>query len=155
MKTNYDNVSKTSAAYLKKFTPKLFLLLVIATYSHSLHGQNIQDTEITWQISQYIDSNRVIVESDTERFVSHGNTRIDWYDAHGNTKYSFSVAEVNGQWSDVKKNGEIIYEVVSQARQGTIQFSRKEGIVSIKIVLLDSGNSPDIFRLSISSFSTH
>jgi hypothetical protein len=74
-------------------------------------------------------------------------------DVDDSIKYTFIVLEVNGQWSDVKNSGNVLYEVESNGRQGTVEFIRQDGTIYIRITLLKPAENPDIFRLSVSTIT--
>jgi hypothetical protein len=113
------------------------------------YAQDITSTTLTWKVDACLDVATGISSSTSDQLVSYGKERIEWRDGTGGVKATFEIIEVNGQWTNVMNNGAILYEVRSDGRQGTIQFSRVNGIPTIQIVLLKPDDNPDIFRLSV------
>ncbi|MBT1689140.1 hypothetical protein [Dawidia soli] len=127
------------------------MILILALPAINLHAQNIASTTLTWKADAYLDINTGMARATSDQLVSYSNQRIEWHDEAGNVKATYSIIEINGQWTNVMNNGTILYEVRSEGRQGTIQFSRASGILSIQIVLLKPDENPDMFRFSVST----
>jgi hypothetical protein len=129
-------------------------IITLGLFTINIQAQNVASTTITWKVDGSLDVNAGISNATVDQLVSYGSERIEWRDGTGSVKATFEIIEVNGQWTNVMNNGAILYEVRSNGRQGTIQFSRVNGIPAIQIVLLKPDENPDVFRLSVSTLST-
>jgi hypothetical protein len=116
-----------------------------------IQAQNISSGTLIWKVDASLDVSTGISNEAAEQVLSYGNERIEWRDGAGSMKATFEIIEVNGQWTNVMNNGAILYEVRSDGRLGTIQFSRADGKHSIRIILLKPSEDPDIHRLSVST----
>ena len=130
---------------------KYLVIVSFALTAVGLHAQNIASTTLTWKVDACLNVNTGVSTEATDQILSYGNERIEWRDETGNVKATFEIIEVNGQWTNVTDNGIMLYEVLSEGRQGTVQFSRADGKYSIRIILLKPSENPDVHRLSVST----
>ncbi|HEY9049624.1 MAG TPA: hypothetical protein VIN08_27190 [Ohtaekwangia sp.] len=133
---------------------KKMLFLVIVLIPCLLQAQNITTTTLAWQASSVTDSNTGnILSAGGDKIISHSNTSVEWQDAQGNVKYTYAVNTVNGSWSNVSNNGSIIYQVTTGGNSGTITFTKSGSETTVRILVLEGEDIPDMYEFKISSLT--
>jgi hypothetical protein len=133
---------------------KYIAVLILTLAATGLHAQNIATTTLSWKADACLDVNTGVVSTIYDQVLSYSNTRIEWRTIQGDLKRTFTILEVNGQWSNAAQNGAILYEVESDGRRGTVKFSRTAGATSIHVLLLRDDGNAEQFTLSISTITT-
>jgi hypothetical protein len=132
---------------------KSLLIVALIINGFLLKAQNIATTTLVWKVDACLDVNTGVSSNAYDKVLSYSNTRIEWRSIQGDLKRTFTILDVNGQWSNVAQNGAILYEVESDGRRGTVQFSRTAGEVSIHILLLQDEGNAEQFTLSGSTIT--
>jgi hypothetical protein len=120
-----------------KIAVVFFLLLVAGA---SAFAQNIKTATIVWNATSVIDLSAGDFREENQKLTSFGSTSIEWESPSG--KQTFQVSEILGQWNTISSAGEIVYEVKSQEKRGTITFIKNENGISIRILLVDNSDTP-------------
>ena len=122
--------------------------------SAGLYAQNVTTQTIRWHIGKTQEVNAGRVSEDPDQIVSYGTTKIEWQNASGLVKKTFTISETNGSWTNVQTNGSILYEVSEGERLGTVRIFRTTSELTIRITLLKDDGEPDLYEFSITSLET-
>jgi hypothetical protein len=141
-------------AYIRKKMKKILLVVALIIPGFLVKAQNIATTPLAWKVDACLDVNTGTSGTAYDQVLSYSNTRIEWRSIQGDLKHTFTILEVNGQWSNVTQNGTTLYEVESNGRRGTVQFSRTAGAVFIHVLLLKDEGNAEQFTLSVSTITT-
>ncbi len=133
---------------------KFLYLLLLSALSFTAQSQNIKTSTITWQGTTLVNLSTGEVIEGAHTLTSQSTTRITWTKA-GNEPIVFTVSEVNGQWNNVKKDGEVVYEVSSEQERGTITFAKVGTERKIRMVLLKDAGESLISELTVSEFQAY
>lgn len=133
---------------------RIYLTIGLLCFAQILFSQNIAEHNVRWNANEVIDGNSGKSIGESHQIESFRVDRVEWKDRRGNIIKTFSIREVNGEWTDIEMPGNILFEVDNEGRQGTIRISRHENNITIQIVLLRSDDNPEIFEFLIDSFIT-
>lgn len=133
---------------------KILLVVALIIPGFLVKAQNIATTTLAWKVDACLDVNTGTSGTAYDQVLSYSNARIEWRSIQGDLKRAFTILEVNSQWANVAQNGTILYEVESEGRRGTVQFSRTAGVVSIHVLLLRDDGDAEQFTLSVPTITT-
>lgn len=150
LNTEGRTLSAQAPTYLFYIMKFLYLLLLMSL-SFTVQSQNIKTSTITWKSTSLLNLTSGELTEGANTLTSQGTTGITWTIADG-TFVVFTVSEVMGQWNDVAKNGEVVYEVTSDTWRGTITFIKADSGHKIRMILLGGESEPSIQELTVSSF---
>jgi len=133
---------------------KVLLPFILALISSGLYAQNVTTQTIRWRVARVQEVNAGKVTEDADQVVSYGTTKIEWQNAAGVVKRTFTISETNGSWTNVQNNGSVLYEVNEGERLGTVRIFRTASELTIRIALIKGDEDPDFYELSIAGFET-
>jgi hypothetical protein len=133
---------------------KVVFLIIFLLLSAGLYAQNVSTQTIRWHVGRAQEINTGRVSEGEDQFVSYGITKIEWQNAQGVVKKTFTINETNGSWTNVQSNGSILYEVNVGEQLGTVKFFRTSSELTIRITLLKGDGDPDLYEFSITSLET-
>ena len=134
---------------------KVVFLIISLLLSAGLYAQNVATQNMRWHIGKTQEINAGRVSEEPDQIVSYGTTNIEWQNANGLVKKTFTISETNGSWTNVQANGSILYEVSEGERLGTVRIFRTASELTIRITLLKGDDTdPDLYEFSITSLET-
>lgn len=89
------------------------------------HSQTVQTSIIQWNVDGFTDNLHRSKGNLKSKFITRKDKIIRWVQKNDSFAYEFKISAIEGSWSDVKKNGALIYHVVFDKQPGTIKISRK------------------------------
>lgn len=113
-----------------------------------VQGQNITIATIQWNASQAMNAQSGEILDDPGFVVTRSKEKFEWNNQDGSERYSFSVKEVVGSWTNLNQAGEITYELAGIAGNGTATFKKANGDIRIRL-LIASEVEQQLFELTI------
>lgn len=128
---------------------KKIVLLILLFTGFNLHGQNILTTTIRWNGVSTFNINTGETLTENTSVVSYPD-HIEWKGADGSVKYTFSILEMNGSWTNTSRIGQVTFEVDKQGQRGTVQFKKDATGIKIRLMLL-TDEAPEMYELTIAN----
>jgi hypothetical protein len=128
---------------------KIFLLTLALALSAALYSQNIRTATLRWNATTTTDT-RAGNQTDENTQVITCSDHIEWKAPDGTLRYTLKILEANGTWTNVSRNGEIIFEIDNKGNRGTVQFLRKDGATKVRLLLL-TDSDPLSYELTITT----
>jgi len=130
----------------------IFLLFILASFNTM--AQNITSASLSWQITREDNINAGTFDDRGGAILSYGTNRVEWNDAKGTLMQTLAIREVNGSWTNVQKNGTIVYEADSGGKIATVTFLRDAGQLRVTIAILQDDGFPLIREFTIQNITT-
>lgn len=134
---------------------KILLSILFALTGVALRAQNITTENLAWQVSYIDDVNtgeRVL--SENEKLITYGSERIKWHNADGSIKYTYTINNVGGSWSNVSNNGSIVYQFKNGDQLGSVTFERVKNEIMVRVLLGKDDALPEIYEIKIVKITT-
>jgi hypothetical protein len=128
---------------------KIFIVMLAMTLSAALYSQNIRTATLRWNAVTTTDINAGDMTDENTQLISYPD-HIEWKAPDGTLRYSPNILETNGTWTNVSKNGEIIFEIDNKGNRGTVQFVKQEGVTKVRLLLL-TDSEPLSYELTITT----
>ena len=134
---------------------KIFLSVLFVLTGVALRAQNITTENLLWHVS-YIDDVNIgeRTQSENEKLVTFGSDRIEWRNADGSIKHSYTINNVGGSWSNVSNNGSIVYQFTDGDQLGTVTFERIKNEIMVRVLLGKDDALPEIYEIKIVKITT-
>ncbi len=130
---------------------KILILMALIALTLPALGQNILTSTLTWNTVSSFDAQTGRKNVEDGQIVTHQHSSIDWNNADGSLKRSFTVNDVTGSWTDVSNEGEIIYEVdTTDGHKGNVYFRKSADGIIVRLVL-NTAAEPEVFELTVST----
>lgn len=100
-----------------------------------------QNALFEWSYEQVRVPDDTSVFSLEGKFKVQSTTDIEWIQPDGSTM--FSISSVQGSWSDMSKDGSVIYKVKIGLSSGIIRFSRINSTLLIEMDIDNPSNRPN------------
>jgi hypothetical protein len=134
---------------------KKFILFVILMIPCMLRAQNITTENLVWHVSYIDDVNAgERTQSENEKLVTYGSDRMEWRNADGSVKYTYTINNVGGSWSNVSNNGSIVYQFKNGDQLGTVTFERVKNEIMVRMLLAKDDALPEIYEIRIVKITT-
>ncbi len=115
---------------------RLFLIILVsALFGVTGKAQNIQASVIKWSSEEFLEEEKNAYVEHESYFISYGGDSVQWFQKAGSYIKTLKVTEVEGSWSDISKEGSIIYKVHVDGNTGSLKFQRDGDLVSISMEL--------------------
>jgi hypothetical protein len=98
-------------------------------------SQDILNSKLAWTVTQLTDLNTNAVMNYQCVFKTNKQLSIAWVQDEGAFTTDITVEQVQGSWTDVGANGQVVYSVTTDGLTGTITFKRADGELSITLDL--------------------
>lgn len=111
---------------------KVILLGISFCGSCALHAQDITARPSSWYAVSFKD--RGATKAHTSTFTISSNS-ILWVQSNGGKTLTdvFTIEKQDGVWSDIGKDGQVIYKVSSHGNAGTITLRRSAGAAALRL----------------------
>lgn len=140
---------------MKDLMKNIVFIFVLMMASVSLYAQDMTTQTIRWHVGKTQAVSAGHVSEDEDQIVSYGTTKIEWRNASGLMKKTFTISETNGSWTNVQNDGSILYEINVGEQLGTVRFFRTASELTIRVTLLKGDDTdPDLYEFSITSLET-
>lgn len=134
---------------------RILLSIIFVFASVALHAQNIVTENLSWYISSMDDiNNGERIAAENEKLITYGAERIEWLNADGSIKHTYSVNNVGGNWENVSSSGSIIYQFKDGDQLGTITFERAKSEIIVRVLLGKDDALPEIYEIKIQKITT-
>jgi hypothetical protein len=134
---------------------KIFLSVLFVLAGVMLRAQNITTENLVWHVSYIDDVNTgERTQSENEKLVTFGSDRIEWRNANGSIKHSYTINNVGGSWSNVSNNGSIVYQFTDGDQLGTVTFERIKNEIMVRVLLGKDDALPEIYEIKIVKITT-
>lgn len=134
---------------------KIVLTVLLALVFCTLRGQDITTENLTWHASYVNDVNSGERERlENEKLITYGSERIEWRKADGSIKYSYTINNIGGSWSNVRNNGSVVYQFMNGDQLGTVTFERSNNEIVIRVLLGKDEALPEIYEIKIEKITT-
>jgi hypothetical protein len=102
------------------------LLFVVCCYTNNVFAQNVATSKIAWQSERSLEmhSSQDIIRYCT---ITTDPTSITLDYTNSKDSFTFSVTQVEGNWSNPSQAGSILYHVTYQDVAGEIRIARLAG----------------------------
>lgn len=132
---------------------KAYLHLILLTGMSFVPGvvlsQNILTSSVEWKSALTTISSSNSSVNENTRVVSTP-TQITWYNEDGTVKKQFAIVKPLGSWSDISRDGYIVFSVNSNGDSGTIHFSKTQGVVQLSVHIIEDLDSV-IYDLTVTT----
>jgi hypothetical protein len=128
---------------------KIFLLTLALALSAALYSQDIRTARLRWNAVTTTNINAGDMTDENTQLISYPD-HIEWKAPDGTLRYSLNILETNGTWTNVSKNGEIIFEIDNKGNSGTVQFLKQSGVTQVRLLLL-TDSEPLSYELIITT----
>lgn len=133
---------------------KYSLLFSFLLFSAAVAGQDIRQANLSWSSSRNVNS----ADKDTTAYTCSFTTRlaqsIDWIQNNGTDVSTYTVNSVEGSWTDIQAEGQIVYHVSKDNLDGDFVFSRVTGKTSLRVKLNLNGKPNFDFVFVIDNVTT-
>jgi hypothetical protein len=134
---------------------KIILSILFVFAGVSLRAQNITTDNLQWQVSYIDDVNKgERIQSENEKLITYGSEQIEWLNADGSIKYTYTINDIGGSWSNVSNNGSIVYQFKNGDQLGTITFERASNDITVRVLLGKDDALPEIYEIKIVKITT-
>jgi hypothetical protein len=134
---------------------KIFLSVLFVLTGVALRAQNITTENLVWHVSYIDDVNTgERTQSENEKLVTFDSDRIEWRNANGSIKHSYTINNVGGSWSNVSNNGSIVYQFTDGDQLGTVTFERIKNEIMVRLLLGKDDALPEIYEIKIVKITT-
>jgi len=117
--------------------------------SNAVLSQNILTSSVEWKSALTTISSSNSSVNENTRVVSTP-TQITWYNEDGTVKKQFAIVKPLGSWSDISRDGYIVFSVNSNGDSGTIHFSKTQGVVQLSVHIIEGLDSV-IYDLTVTT----
>src|SRR5689334_21357276 len=124
----------------------LSLLFLVSIVSFSW-AQDIITSTIKWNSTTTYNASYNNSTEEVTSLTSTASTNLIWKNEDGTIRKAFQIIEVIGEWSNVKTDGRIQYEVTDGQFSGTISIQKQDG--NTKILIAMAYDTPDTKELMI------
>ncbi len=102
---------------------KLLLTLAILGIGSNALGQDVKTSTLRWNVTNamYLRTGEMI--GDPTILISSPG-KVEWQKADGSVRLTAKVVEIRGTWSNGSAPGQILFQIESEGKQGTLQFTR-------------------------------
>jgi hypothetical protein len=105
---------------------------------------NILTEHIVWNATKAYNQNRANDEVIYNcSFITNKSSSLKWRQKNGERVTDYSVTSVEGNWQDLKSDGQITYYIKKNNVTGTATFARSDGQYTIHLKMAVNGK-PDI-----------
>jgi hypothetical protein len=119
-----------------------WFVCMLATLSTT--GQDIKNATTLWVVQNALDSqNDPTAKSLDSRFTSFGTDKVVWVRTRTDQSGEITTQEMNlkinkaeGNWSDVKADGNILYLITTDKASGSIRFKNSAGSYQVDVKLM-------------------
>jgi len=113
-----------------------------------VQAQNITAATVQWNASQAMNAQSGEMVDDPGFIVTTGKEKLEWNNQGGSERYSFTVKEVIGSWTNLNQAGEVTYEIAGTAGNGTATFKKTNEDIRIRLLIANEGEQ-QLFELTI------
>jgi len=131
---------------MEKYILTLAIILASAIIGKT---QDITSMSIRWNSNRFFDATAKVWQEEATYLVTQGTAKIQWFNANGSLRTSIQVAEVIGEWNDIKLPGLIQYE--GTEINGSCSITIQKNAQEIKVLLLINGGAPLVYELLVAS----
>jgi hypothetical protein len=128
------------------------LLLLISLGDFAYAQINIRQDTLVWHISSIQNAQAQTISTTKAQIITYGSSKIDWIQKQGKKRYTYTIQNTQGNWTNPNTLGEITQKAIIQGLE--VQFIFKRDPKGLQIRLYKkSGNTYD--ELLFTYFITH
>jgi hypothetical protein len=112
--------------------------LTLSAFIAKGQGEDISRDTIEWHSEQAYNFKNQEQFQFVSYFKSFGESKVEWIQKSGSLVHTFIVDLVDGTWTNIQSNGEVVFNIRYEDKPGKITFSKSDNGT---VVLLDLTNA--------------
>ncbi len=132
---------------------KTLIIISLLIIPVTLLSQDIKTTNLAWSVSGLNDLRTSKSENYACTFETRGAGDILWKQRGGSYLTTLRVSSVDGDWTDVKNPGQVVYRISVDGQTGTLTFERNDSGLFVTLDLSQSRSERMRHRLSVGQVS--
>ena len=111
------------------------ILLAFAALTSPVFAQDVRQSTLNWQSGKNINQTDNTMTEYVCSFTTVADQKINWLQQNGSNVTTYTVNSVDGSWTNVAAEGQVVYHVTSDQLSGDFTFVRSGGTISLHVKL--------------------